>query len=394
MAEVSRTGAEAATDGQGELAVVLTGGGARAAYQVGFLRCLARRMPDLRFPIVVGVSAGAINAAYLAAHRGSLADAAAGLSELWRDLEAEEVFRVGTFSLGRNVVRWGARLVSGGAVAAPEVRSLLDTAPLQGLLARALGAVDGELTGVAENLDRGRLKAFSLTTLRYSTAQTVSWVQGCEIPTWERPHRISINTRMRVEHVMASAALPLVFPAIRLANDWHGDGGMRLTTPLSPAIHLGASRILAVSTRYARTREEASRPVIRGYPPPAQVLGALLNAIFLDALDQDALRLKRLNMLLNKLPEDERAGLKPVDLILLRPSRDLGRLAAQYEVKLPKAFRFLTRGLGTRETASPDFLSLLMFQSDYLRQLIEIGEEDAESRLDEIRRLIAGGGGE
>jgi NTE family protein len=186
---------------------------------------------------------------------------------------------------------------------------------------------------------------------------------------------------------MASSALPLLFPAQQLADGWYGDGGVRFLTPLAPAIHLGADRVLAISTRYARTLEEASLPAVTGYPPPAQILGAMLNAVFLDSIDQDALRLERINRLLDG---QGREDLKPIRLLILRPSRDLGRLAAEYEARLPKAFRFITRGLGTRKTSSPDFLSLLMFQSDYLRHLMDCGESDADGRLDEIRELIEG----
>jgi NTE family protein len=193
-----------------------------------------------------------------------------------------------------------------------------------------------------------------------------------------------------VDHIMASAALPLFFPAVRIGDDWHGDGGIRLAAPLSPALHLGAGRIIAISTRYVGSRAEAEAPMTVGYPPPAQVLGVLMNAIFLDVIDQDVLRLERLNRLLRRLPEDQRDGLRIVDLLVLRPSRDLGRLARDYEPRLPRAFRVLTRALGTRQTLSPDALSLVMFQGDYLRRLIELGEEDAEARAEEIDRFIRG----
>ena len=179
---------------------------------------------------------------------------------------------------------------------------------------------------------------------------------------------------------MASAALPFFFPAIEVDGAWYGDGGIRLTAPLSPAIHLGAKKILAVTTRYTRTREEADRPMINGYPPPAQVAGVLFNAIFLDQLDGDALQLRTVNALIDALPEEKRQGLRPIELLVVRPSEDLGRLANAYEAELPKGFRFFTRGLGTRETRSNDMLSLVMFQPDYVKRLLELGESDAERR--------------
>ncbi len=194
---------------------------------------------------------------------------------------------------------------------------------------------------------------------------------------------------MTVDHVMASAALPMFFPAVQVENAWYGDGGIRLMAPLSPAIHLGARRIIAISTRYGATPAEEAEPTVHGYPPPAQVMGVLLNSIFLDLLDHDAVRLDRLNRLIEVLPEEQRVGLKPVRLLTLRPSADLAKMAGQFESQLPRAFRFLTRGLGTKETRSPDFLSMILFQPDYLSALMEIGERDAEARSAEIEAFLA-----
>lgn len=376
--------------GHGEpLGLVMGGGGARAAYQVGFLRSLARRHPELAIPYITGVSAGAINAALLASHHGTFRQAVEELHGLWADLRVENVFRVDASSLVWQLVRTGAALIGGGLRATPRIRGLVDTAPLRRFLAEALHAVDGELTGVASNLERGRLRALALSTSSYTTGQSVTWVQGDEIQAWERPQRISRHTVMTVDHVMASAALPLFFPAIRLGDGWYGDGGIRLAAPLSPALHLGARRILAISTRYDRSRREAEAAEVKGYPPPAQIVGVLMNSVFLDLLDQDALRLERMNRLLRRLPAEERDGLRPVKLLVLRPSRDLGMLAGRYEPQLPYLFRFLTRGLGTRETKSPDFLSLILFQPDYLQALMEMGEEDAEARMTEIEDFLA-----
>ncbi len=372
------------------LGLVMGGGGARAAYQVGFLRCLARCFPELIVPYVTGVSAGAINAAHLAAHHGTFQQAVEELTALWRNLTIETVFRVDARSLLTNVGRWGLRVAAGVGRRRERtgVRALVDTSPLRSFLTEVLHAVDGEITGIGYNLARGKLRAVALSGASYSTGRSVTWVQGEQIPEWERPNRISQNTTLKIDHVMASASLPLFFPAVRIEGEWYGDGGMRLATPLSPAIHLGATKIIAISTRYARSHAEASEPLVSGYPPPAQVLGVLLNSVFLDHLDQDAFRLNRLNRILEKLPPEERNGLRPVRLLTLRPSRDLGKLANEYEPQLPKTFRFLTRNLGTRETVSPDSLSMLMFQPDYLARLIEIGEQDAEERADEIREFV------
>jgi NTE family protein len=388
---VSRSAApNPGTTDRGGLALVLTGGGARGAYQVGVLRSLVRRFPALEIPIMTGVSAGAVNAAYLAQHRGSNEQATADLASLWSGLSTDRVFDVDARGLVRNMGRWGLQL-AGAGVRESRVRGLVDTAPLWDLLGEALGQPNGELTGIEYNLRRGTLRAVALSTTSYTTGQSVVWVQGQGIETWERPQRRSVMTRLSVEHVMASTALPLFFPAVQIGTHWYGDGGVRLTAPLSPALHLGAHRILAVSTRYPKSFEEADVAEVGGYPPPAQVLGVLYNAVFLDLIDQDALRMERMNQMIRALPPEKRDGMRPVELLVLRPSRDLAALARGYEPRLPRAFRLLTRGLGTRETTSPDVLSMIMFQSDYMRSLIELGEEDGERRAEEVGAFLESG---
>ena len=371
---------------------MLSGGGARAAYQVGFLRLLARECPDVVPGILTGVSAGGINAAYLAARQESFGEKVESLADVWTHLRMDDVFRVDLRDLTSRTVRWGGRLLSAGKSPLPPAKSLVDTAPLREMLERVLQAEGGVLPGIAQNLRAGRLRAIALTASSYTTGQSITWVQtsdDCRIDTWERPQRKSAACTLRVDHVMASSSLPFFFPAIDVDGAWYGDGGIRLTAPLSPAVHLGARRIIAVTTRYARSREEADRPAVVGYPPPAQVAGVLHNAIFLDQLDADALHMQQINRLIERLPAGDRDGLRRIDLLVLRPSEDLGRLANAYEPQLPRAFRFLTRGLGTRETRSNDLLSLVMFQSDYVNRLLEMGEADAAARLGDIRRFLA-----
>jgi NTE family protein len=374
-----------------DLALMLSGGGARAAYQVGFLRLLAREFADVVPGILTGVSAGGINAAYLAARQEPFPDKIENLAQVWAGIRIDDVFRVDLRNLASRSVRWGGRLLSGGKYPLPPARSLVDTAPLRTLLRRLLQTEDTAIAGIFRNLQAGWLRAIALTASSYTTGQSVTWVQtrdDCRIEAWERPQRKSIASTLGVEHVMASSSLPFFFPAVEVDGAWYGDGGIRLTAPLSPAVHLGAKRIIAVSTRYARSREEADRPAIVDYPPPAQVAGLLYNAIFLDQLDTDALEMQRVNRLIARLSEAQRDGLRRIDLLMLRPSVDLGRLANEYEPDLPRAFRFLTRGLGTRETRSNDMLSLVMFQNDYVRRLIELGEADASARKTEIRRFL------
>jgi NTE family protein len=375
-----------------DLAMVLGGGGARGAYQVGVLRAIAARYPDLHIPILVGVSAGSVNATHLAAHRGTFAEAMEALVQHWLSLTPDQVFRVDAGSLAWNILRSGLRLMSGGKGHPEAFRGMVDTAPLRTFLERVLERnPDGTLPGIAHNLERGRLRAIALCGTSYTTSQSVIWVEGRDITKWERPQRRSEHTQMTVDHVMASTALPLLFPATRVGQEWYGDGGIRLTAPLSPALRLGASRIITIATRYDRSQAEAARPQVSGHPPPAQVLGVLYNAVFLDLIDEDMVRAERINRMVRPLPVDLRHGLREVDMLVLRPSRDLGRLAGEYEPRLPKVFRFLTRGLGTRKTESPDILSLMMFQEDYLRRLIALGEEDAERQWERIAAFLEQG---
>ena len=375
--------------GADDLAIVLPGGGARAAYQVGFLRWVAKHVPDAHFPIVTGVSAGAVNATFLAAYRGRQMAAVDHLCEVWSHLTAERVFRTDGPSLGGLVARWGIRLIAGGAPLAPTVQGLVDTSPLRETLAGIFHARDGAITGIAENIAAGRLWALALLTSHYGTGQSVIWTQGRDLREWERADQRSRNTALTIDHVLASAALPLFFPAVRLADGWHGDGGIRLTAPFSPALHLGANRVLAISTRYApaEATDQADSP---RHPPPMQIAGQLLDAVFLDDLDRDALEMERINRLLRNMPPEKRRGLRPIELLVIRPSVDISRLSAEYEPRLPRVFRHLVRGLGSREVKSPDMLSLLTFEPEYLLRLMALGEADAAARGGEIRALLRG----
>lgn len=373
-----------------DLALVMSGGGARAAYQVGFLRHLARQFPDLHVPIVTGTSAGAINAAHLASHNGSFEEAVQELYDIWCCVTTDRIFRVDSASLFKHMLQWGARLILGGAPGTPHVRGMVDTEPLRQFLGRHLRAEHGRIHRIEGNVWEGRLKALAIVTTNYATGQTIIWTQGSDLPSWERPNRRSIRSAITIDHIMASTALPFIFPAVRLGNAWYGDGGIRMTAPLSPALHLGAERIIAITTRYGRSDEEADELLVPGYPPPAQIAGILMNAVFLDTLDQDASILRRTNRLLEKLPPEEHGDLRIARLLMLRPSVDLGKLSRSYEPELPALFRFLMRGLGTRETVSPDWLSMLLFEPEYLQHLMEIGEADAEARQDEIRAFLEG----
>jgi NTE family protein len=374
----------------GDLAVMLTGGGARAAYQVGMLKGLATAFPNLQFQIITGVSAGAINAMFLAANQGSLGERVARLEGVWRELECQHVFRP----------NWAALLPFRTAlkVALPRMgsrpRGFFNAGPLAATLRRVLDTPyrNQPIEGVRRNLAEGTLRAVSLMTLDYTTGQSVRWVQGRTVDVFEGPNRRSAPAEMTIEHVLASAALPFVFPAVRIRDRWYGDGGIRLSAPLSAAVHLGARRIIAMSTGYQRTADEANTPVVHGYPPAAQIIGQLLNAIFLDVIDEDVVRMGRLNEMIRKLPHEDRDGFKPIDLCVLRPSEDIGKLAAGYEKYLPTSMKMFMRAAGARETDSADLVSMLMFEPRYLEMLISLGERDVAARVDDLRAFLGRAG--
>ena len=374
------------------LGLVLSGGGARGAYQVGVLQYLARQFPSAIPEVLTGVSAGAINAAFIAARQEPFVQKLDELAEMWSNLRTDQVFRVDHDLMWR-AVRWGGRLMTGGKSPLRPAKSMVDTRPLQEVLERELrAAADGAIDGIHASLRAGWLRAFALTASSYTTGQSITWVQTREdgvMPSWERPQRKSQLCSVRVDHVMASAALPFFFPAIEVDGAWYGDGGIRLTAPLSPAIHLGATRILAVTTRYARTREEADRPVIVGLSA-ARAGGRR-------AVQRDLSRSARRRCDAAAAGQQADRGAAPETSAwgcgrsscwcCVRP-KILAGSPTHYEADLPKGFRFLTRGLGTKETRSNDMLSLVMFQTDYVRHLIELGQSDAAAKRDQIEEFL------
>lgn len=374
-------------------ALVLNGGGARSAYQAGVLRYIGESFPGTYVPILTGVSAGAINTAHLGNHTGTFTEATADLVDSWTGLELDHVVTVesGFGMLWGLVARQWPVLDETGPD--PETirrtRGLLDTTPLSEYLQRRFDAPTGDLTGVEANLADGRLRALAVITTRYATGQTVTWVEGDDFDAWERPDRVGVQAQLTVDHVMASTAIPLVFPAVQINDDWYGDGGIRLAAPLAPAVHLGADHILAVSTRYQHETPRADGTTDVAYPPAAQIMGVLMNSIFADAMDQDAYTLRRVNALLRELPPRKRHGMRPVDILQIRPSVDLARLARDYQDQIPSAFRFLTTGLGVERTQSPDWLSVLLFAPSYIDRLLDIGYHDARRKHDQIEAFLA-----
>lgn len=366
--------------------LVLGGGGARASYQAGVLQFMADALPQVDLSIITGVSAGSLNAAYLCNDLRGFKAAVHHLVNTWENLTSEDVYETPSgFQLFWSVLRKSDAEETGELI--PRY-GLVHTDPLHSFLSKSLSASDGRLTGIRKNIHKGVLDACAFITTNYATGQTVAWTDGRELENWDRSDRVSYCEELTVDHIMASSSLPLLFPAIQLGDTWFGDGGIRLADPLSPAVHLGADRIFAISTRYGRSRREADEPQVQGYPPAAQIFGLLLNAIFLDRLDQDAALLERINALLRVIPARKRQGMRPIDLLVLRPSVDLGKLSRQFEADLGGILNLIGRGLGSKDTKSPDWLSMILFEPEYSTRLIEIGYEDAKLKRESLFRFF------
>ena len=374
---------------------MLSGGGARAAYQVGCLRHIAKVMPTYRPRILTGVSAGAINAIHLAAHRGNWWDAVQDLSDLWLSLRTQKVYRTDLTHVLYRVAHWGLKVASSGRLGRKDIRGMVDASPLRDFLNDHVPNNAGRVTGIEDNLQDGLLDALAIITTSYAQSRSVAWVEAAAGIQIERGQLYPRAAQLNIDHVLASAALPLFFPAIQLDGTWHGDGGVRLTAPLSPALHLGATRILAVSprARVPRIEEGAALSTNPSYPSPAKIAGVLLNAVFLDLLDFDALQMQRINSLLADSANTAKAAAKryrQVDVMVVRPERDLGVIAREHEISLPRSFRYFERGLGNPNEPTADALSMVMFEPEYLGLLMDLGEKDAEARSEEIQAFLRG----
>jgi len=368
-----------------KLALVLPGGGARAAYQVGVLAALAERLPDLEFPILTGVSAGAINTIYLAAHPGPLAHAVAGLQSAWRQLTTERVFRVRHGSLLGSAVRWFLASLIGRRTGPTPARGFLDTQPLREFLEATI-----DVRGIQVNINTGGLRTAALTATAINSGRSVTFVHGRgDEPAWEGARHMGLRGPLRLEHVMASAAIPILFPAVPLTGEFYCDGSVGQVSPLGPAIHLGARAVFVIGMK-THSRKASLEAATRQYPSVAEVAGLLLDTIFQDQLEADADQLARINSLLAALPAATPAplGLRPVDLLMLRPRRDLASLARGLATALPREVRRIVEGMGGRREAAAEFLTYLLFESSFTSQLVELGYEDVGAQWPEIERFF------
>ena len=372
-------------------ALMLPGGGARGAYQIGALKAISelnsnRAGCDNPFPVITGTSAGAINAGVLASHASSLAEGVARLEHFWSNMRSDMIFRTDLQAMLVNSVRWFLSMYLGFFGFRPP-HSLLDNAPLRELLRGNL-----KLDGIADAISRGHLHALVINASGYTCSDAVSFFQGhADIPQWRHERKRSQRSIIDVEHLLASSALPMIFPAVRIGNEYFGDGGMRLTAPLSTAKQLGANRIIVISTRDAKQDEQAARAEDLHFPTLGEIGGAMMDIIFLDNLNADIQRTRQLNAIIARMDEQHRRelGLRHTEVLHIAPSEDMREIAYAHSHEVPAALRFMLRRLGAdsdgRKVRLPSYL---LFEKGFCRALIDLGYRDVMARADEIEAFL------
>ena len=387
------------SDMKRRLALVLSGGGARGAYQAGALRALAEILaqPHLPFPILAGVSAGAINVAYLACHADDFQEATAKLWQMWENIREDQIFHINRRVASLIGMRWLADIILHfPLISGPKPQYLLDTKPMLDLLRRNLN-----FDMIKKHFESQILHGVAFSATNYDTGNAVTFFDGHRsIEPWLRRTRLGIREALTADHVVASTAMPIFFQPVVIRNSYYGDGCIRLTTPLSPALHMGADRILAIGT-HCPPRPKDALAVIKGETRPhpnikpslADVFGVLITSIFLDALELDLERLQRINesvQLTSKSAQEKRSEkLKYVSAMALQPVRNLGSIAAALRPPLP--FRHLLYALGAASDRSTDILSFLAFEKSYTSKLLELGYQDTMGRRSELKEFLLAG---
>jgi NTE family protein len=366
--------------------LVLTGGGARAAYQVGVVKAVRDILGNPvknPFPIVCGTSAGAINAATLAVFADNFSRAVGNLLEVWEHMRCEHVYRTDAWHVIRSGARWLSAVM---LLSRHNPVSLLDNAPLRDMLERNL-----DFDRIQTHIDSGALYAVCVTASGYTTGQSVSFFQGgSALEGWERNQRIGAAVSIKLDYLLASAALPFIFPAVKVHREYFGDGSMRQIAPVSPALHLGADRVLIVGTGRQTTDDARARS--NTYPSLAQIAGHALNSIFLDSLAVDIERLERINRTVKLIPPDKLADsavqLRAVKVLFISPSQPIERIASRFIHELPRTVRFVLRPTGALNRSGSNLASYLLFEESFCRALIDLGYKDTVAREAEVREFF------
>lgn len=372
------------------LALVMPGGGARGAFQVGVLKALAELLPKGTanpFPIISGTSAGAVNSIVLASRAQHFRNAIAELERVWGHFRCHHVYKTDHMTMLKSSLHWLSSIVLGGwLVGTP--KSLLDNSPLRQLLDSNV-----DFDEIQRSIDAGALDAVAVTAAGYSSARSKTFYAGTKnLEDWSRTRRLGVRTKLTLDHVMGSIAVPMVFPPQLIGNEFYGDGAMRQATPLSPVVHLGADRILVIGIRDETGGRE---PAVAGPSPSiGQIAGYMLDTLFMDGLYSDLERVTRINQLIDSVDEDSchgaLASVRPIDTMLIVPSDDLRLMAERHRQELPFAIRALLRGVGGKDPGGNKLLSFLLFEQAYTRELIALGYRDAMQVKDELLDFVCG----
>ncbi len=372
-----------------KVGLVLTGGGARAAYQVGVLRAIAEILPDPAcnpFPVICGTSAGAINAASLAVSAAHYSEGVRELEAVWSNFHVNQIYRSDLVGVLGNSARCLFSLWSSDSEGR-QAASLLDNSPLRVLLKRRL-----PFRGIQRSIGSGALHALGITAWGYTSGQSVTFYQGAkDILPWKRAQRVGVPAHIGVKHLVASASIPFIFPATRLNREYFGDGSMRQMAPISPALHLGAERVLIIGLH--KTIDALPKRVqVTCYPPLAQIAGHVMNSIFVDSLDVDLERLHRINKTIDLIPpetlKENTSLLKPVASMMISPSEEINDIAQQHAMALPRVMRFLYRAVGAMGPNGSTLLSYVLFEASFCQALIDLGYADAMRQKDEVLEFI------
>lgn len=373
-----------------KIALILTGGGARAAYQVGVLKAIAEFTPRRAhspFQVICGTSAGALNAVTLAVNARHFRQGVKYLLGIWNNAQVKNIYRSDALGVFANSTRWLLGLVlSMIGINRMSRVSLLDNSPLTDFLEETL-----PYEKIQENIDAGVLHALSITASGYGTGHSVTFYQGVAgIAPWKRTRRQGIEAKIGIEHLLASSAIPFIFPAIRIHREYFGDGSMRQIAPISSALHLGADKVMLMGAWHDED-EEGRRNRTDAYPTLAQIAGHALDSIFLDALEVDLERVQHINETVALIPEELRAAtdMRHIDVLVITPSQPLEKVAERHLTELPWAVRLLLRAIGVMRRSGANLVSYLLFDKRYCRALIDLGYQDALKRREEILKFLS-----
>ena len=374
-----------------KIGLILSGGGARAAYQVGVLKAINKILPKTSgnpYDIIAGTSAGAINGVALASYAEHHHIGIRHLERIWTNFKPNLIYRTDFKGVVKTLSRLTRTTLIGRKYKHDRV-SLLDNAPLRGLLSEVI-----KFDNIQKAIDSGALHAMCVTGSGLDSGESVSFFQGhYSIVNWQRHRRIGYRSRIGIDHLMASSAIPMIFPSVKINQEYYADGAVRQLAPISPALHLGAEKILVIGVS-GEAHKRKEKVEATAYPTPASIMGHMLNAAFLDSMETDVERLQRINRTVDKIPEDVRKKhgmeLKPIELLEINPSESMDEIAGRHVDELPRVIRLALGGSGNTSRNGSGILSYLLFSSGFCKDLIALGYKDGMARRDEIERFFLG----